>query len=302
LGKASRRKRDRRAHPTSAPAWGTVEAASQPGTLDGWSASTSAHRCVRLLDELAGPPHPCLLTVLMNALDQYLDDVAELDPDADPGIGWASLGSGLSPEQWRTELRRLGEQISHIRYGDTAAHRTLITRMHTLLPHGKSYPRHAEAYVISPEMHNVVRAASLTVTPDDQFTLDPNSALPTPAGLLLLPRVRVRRWRLRADLGHRVAPRIWPRGTGRTAAVGGVGRGAVPTNRYRPAAPVGVRREGFPRGERPTSAHVAAVPQLATARRGDRGPRTRCAPAVEQPEPDGPGTEDQRHRRVRPRP
>lgn len=127
--------------------------------------------------------------VLMNAVDQYLDDVAALDPDGDPGIGWASLGSGLSFEQWRAEQQRLGEQISHVEYGDTAAHRALIERMHRLLPHGKSYPRDAEAYVISPEMHNVVRAAALTVTPDDLFTIDPTSDLPTPAGLLLLPTV-----------------------------------------------------------------------------------------------------------------
>ena len=105
-----------------------------------------------------------------------------VDPAVAPGIGWGNLGSGMSPEQWRTELDLLGEQIGHIEYGDTAEHRALIERLHTLLPHEKSYRSHAEAYVISPEMHNVVQAAALTVTPDDLFTLCPTSDLPTPAG------------------------------------------------------------------------------------------------------------------------
>jgi hypothetical protein len=84
-------------------------------------------------------------------------------------------------------LQRLGGEVERMRYGDTHAHRVLLERLHTLLPHGKPYPPAAEAYVISPEMHNVVRAAAATVTPQDLFTLDPDTDPPTPAGLLLLP-------------------------------------------------------------------------------------------------------------------
>ena len=46
--------------------------------------------------------------------------------------------------------------------------------MHALLPNGKPYPAHAEAYVISPEMHTVLRAAALTVTREDLLTVDPD--------------------------------------------------------------------------------------------------------------------------------
>jgi hypothetical protein len=83
---------------------------------------------------------------------------------------------------------RLGADLSGGEPADvTEWYRVRLERMHALLPNGKPYPAHAEAYVISPEMHNVVRAAALTVTPEDLLTVDPDTDPPTPAGLLLLP-------------------------------------------------------------------------------------------------------------------
>jgi hypothetical protein len=98
------------------------------------------------------------------------------------------FGSGLAPERWHEEFLRLGADLSGGEPADPVEwYRVRIERMHALFPHGKAYPSHTEAYVISPEMHNVVRAAALTVTREDLLTLDPETDLPTPAGLLLLP-------------------------------------------------------------------------------------------------------------------
>ncbi|MCO1659189.1 hypothetical protein KDL28_29370 [Pseudonocardia sp. S2-4] len=128
-----------------------------------------------------------MLTVLLNAVDTFLDDVQARDPDSVPGAGWGYLDENRDPRQWRMELTALGGEIGQVRYGDIEAHRVLLGRLHTLLPHGKPYPPGAEAYVISPQMHNVVRAAAATLTPQDLLTLDPDTDLPTPAGLVLLP-------------------------------------------------------------------------------------------------------------------
>ena len=139
-----------------------------------------SRRCVRLL-EAVGTAHPCLVSVLVTAIHQYLDDADQLDPDGLPAAALTSIGTGLTPDQWRGELDRLVADMSRGEPADmTLRHRLLLERMHTLMPNGMAYPPHTEAYVISPEMHNVVRAAAMTVTEDDLFTLDPDTDLPTP--------------------------------------------------------------------------------------------------------------------------
>ena len=212
MGRASRTKQQRRTraalgqHPAAADGPRGVKTAV--GGAGEWAAAVSARQCARLLGECARP-HPSVLTVMVNAVDQYLVDVAALtaglqgvDDGGDrpenglspvrwddvPGFVLAGFGTGLAPQRWREEFLRLGADMARGEPPDVVErHRVLIERMHTLFPHGKAYPPHTEAYVISPEMHNVVRAAALTVTREDLFTLDPDIDPPTPAGLLLLP-------------------------------------------------------------------------------------------------------------------
>jgi hypothetical protein len=80
MGRASRTKQQRRIRAaldqqTATDGPGGVETADAgPGE---WVAAVSARQCVRLLGECARP-HPCLLTVMVNAIDQYLVDVAAL--------------------------------------------------------------------------------------------------------------------------------------------------------------------------------------------------------------------------------
>ena len=148
-----------------------------------------ARRCVRLL-EAVGTAQPCLVSVMVTAIHQYLDDADQFNPDGLHGAALASVGMGLTPQQWRGELDRLVVDMGRGEPADVVLrHRLLLERMHALMPNGMAYPPHTEAHVISPEMHNVVRAAAMTVTEDDLFTLDSDTDLPTPAGVLLLPQV-----------------------------------------------------------------------------------------------------------------
>jgi hypothetical protein len=65
----------------------------------------------------------------------------------------------MAPRRWREEFLQLGADLSGGGPADvTEWYRVRLERMHALLPNGKPYPAHAEAFVISPEMHNVVRA------------------------------------------------------------------------------------------------------------------------------------------------
>lgn len=178
MGKASRNKRDRRG-------------AGPERQVPPWSPAPWAKHAADLLHAIRAP-HPCLLSVMMTAAHQHIGDVRDLIADDDPDaaalkLATLSLGSGIPAEQWLQDMTRLGEDMTRVESSGAQTHRALLERMHRLLHHGKAYPAHAEAYVISPQMHNVVMAASMTVTPEDLFTLDPATDPPTPAGLLLLP-------------------------------------------------------------------------------------------------------------------
>lgn len=94
-------------------------------------------------------------------------------------------------------------------------------RLQELIPLGRTMPPDTHAFVVSPDMHETVLAAALTVAPTDVRTLDPELDPPARSGVLLLPaplrigdgtnyaRVSVLAWRpAEVRLGIGVTP--WP--------------------------------------------------------------------------------------------
>jgi len=128
---------------------------------------------------------------MVTATLRYARDVKELgmddDNEATAQLASLGLGSGMNTEDWLAEMTKLTEEMARVRQPTPEIHTQLLKLIHRVLHHGEAYPSHAEAYIIAPEMHNVVMAASMTVTRDDLFTVDPETDPPTPAGLLLLP-------------------------------------------------------------------------------------------------------------------
>jgi hypothetical protein len=178
VGKASRRKH------------GHKRGGQSSITPSPWVSSVWAKRSAELLEHLA-IPHPALLSVMVTATLRYAREVKELgmdnDNEAKVQLASLSLGSGMNTEDWLAEMTKLTEEMAQVRQLTPEIHAQLLKQMHRLIHHGEAYPSHAEAYIIAPEMHNVVMAASMTVTRDDLFTVDPETDPPTPAGLFLLP-------------------------------------------------------------------------------------------------------------------
>ena len=206
MGKASRRKR-RHATDQHTPAQRIPEQLTPgrrlPGKVFGppaagrvlvgeWSAARAAHRVLRLRAALL-ERQPALLDVLFNGYAQHVESIqqraaAEPDPQrAELLRATLALHNGLPPEEIEQRIEHLGQQM---RRGAQAGYPYLLDRLHELLPNGRPYPAHTEALVISPQMHDVVMAAAMTVTPDDLGTVDPDLDPPTPVGLLLLPSPR----------------------------------------------------------------------------------------------------------------
>src|SRR3954451_1146182 len=126
MGRASRSKQDRRARATSGQdttRGGRAEGDGIVAAGQEWAAAVAARRCVRLLGEF-GAAHPCLLTVMMNAVDQYLTDAAAVAGSADllggaevgsgevPGFVVDGFGTGMAARRWREEFLRLGADLS----------------------------------------------------------------------------------------------------------------------------------------------------------------------------------------------
>jgi hypothetical protein len=172
MGKASRRKREHKRSGQSSI------------TTSPWVSSVWAKRSAELLEHLA-IPHPALLSVMVTATLRYAREVKELgmddDNDAKVQLASLSLGSGMNTEDWLAEMTKLTEEMAQVRQPTPQIHAQLLKQMHRLIHHGEAYPSHAEAYIIAPEMHNVVMAASMTVTRDDLFTPGPRNR-PTNSG------------------------------------------------------------------------------------------------------------------------
>ena len=126
MGRASRSKQDRRARATNGQDMTRAARAEGDGIVaagEEWAAAVAARRCVRLLGE-SGAAHPCLLTVMMNAVDQYLTDAAavagsvvvsdgpEVGSGEVPGFVVDGFGTGMAAQRWREEFLRLGADLS----------------------------------------------------------------------------------------------------------------------------------------------------------------------------------------------
>ena len=122
MGRASRNKRDRRARAVNGegtPRAGRAESDGIFAAGEEWAAAVAARRCVRLLGEF-GTAHPCLLTVMMNAVDQYLTDATavvgsaglldggEVGSGEVPGFVVDGFGTGMAAQRWREEFVQLG--------------------------------------------------------------------------------------------------------------------------------------------------------------------------------------------------
>src|SRR4051794_35913763 len=98
---------------------GVPSVAAPVHSVDDSDAVTPPALPVRLLGEF-GAAHPCLLTVMMNAVDQYLTDAAAVAGSADllrgaevgsgevPGFVVDGFGTGMAARRWREEFLRLG--------------------------------------------------------------------------------------------------------------------------------------------------------------------------------------------------
>lgn len=157
---------------------------------EAWSPIRSAKLCADLLGVAQSQLHPATVGTIVSGLRTEIDQLARLDAE-DPDRqarrqALLPVGTGLEPAQW-IELEEALEARIRRPVESPADYEQQLRDLARLAPHGRRYPAHTEAYVISPEMHNVVVAAALTLTAEDLFTLDPEFDPPTPAGMLLLP-------------------------------------------------------------------------------------------------------------------
>jgi hypothetical protein len=184
VGKASRNKRrTRRPGDDRGRGRSTVERVE-------WSALAWAKRAVAVM-EGAKSAHPAWLGLITAALNQYVrmvEHMHQLDGSGEltDTIALLANDSGLETPEWLDRMSTVVDEINRCR--DFAGlWSPLLDKLNELAPHGHRYPTHTEAFVISPEMHNVTMAASLTVTPEDLDTADTQLDPPTPAGVLYLP-------------------------------------------------------------------------------------------------------------------
>jgi hypothetical protein len=151
-----------------------------------WSAVASARTADHLRSILVDEDHLAALYGLLPTLGKH-----HVGTFAGP---MAAL-TGLSRDEWASRVRTALDEHEATDERDRSrrVHLTVpeytqeTRRLQKLIPLGCTMPPDTQAFVTSPDMHEVVLAAALTVAPTDVRTLDPELDPPARSGVLLLP-------------------------------------------------------------------------------------------------------------------